>query len=787
MHENPGMKEFVSDQSALAGLQFLDIMSDAALAIDCHGCVIAWNRAMESISGVMAQDILGKADYEYALPFYGIRRPMLVDLIVHPEPEAERLYNSVTRQGDTLFSEIRVTHRSGGELVCRATAKPLYDSLGNIVGAVETIRDGTEYESMYTALREIEARYEALFDRSLECVYLHDLQGKFIDANQTTLDLLGYTREEVSSLNFVSMITADQLPLAVRVRDEIVENGHQHGTSTYQVLKRDGGLVYLETKGALIYKEGRPFAIQGVARDITERMNAEEALRESSLKYRNIFENVTDLLYIHDLDGNLLETNLASKKDIGYSAQDVIGMRITDLMPDQYKPIFAEYMDDLKKHKKQEGLISILTKEGRERVIEYRNILVEDSDGTPVCVQGSGRDITARIKGEKALKLSEERYRDILDSIEEAYFEVDLAGNFTFFNQALATNLGYSEAELKEMNYRQYMDETNAKKVFEMFHTVFLTGEPTKSFDWELMNKEGGKIYAEASVSLLRDSRGKPVGFRGIVRDITGRKEAEKERDRYEMRLSQAQKMEAIGTLAGGIAHDFNNMLSAIIGYTELVKNDVPEGSRGRKNLDQVLKAGMRARELVAQILSFSRKYEAERESVHVALILNEALKLLRVTIPTTIEIRDSLGEEDSVVYADPTEIHQIVMNLCTNAYQAMEETGGVLSVSLEPVAVGEPGGADFGNPDARKGSYLKLEVHDTGCGMTEETVKNIFDPFFTTKARGKGTGLGLATVHRIVTELGGFITVSSRPGEGTTFRIYFPRIAETLKAAADS
>ncbi|MBN2297740.1 MAG: PAS domain S-box protein, partial [Deltaproteobacteria bacterium] len=544
--------------------------------------------------------------------------------------------------------------------------------------------------------------------------------------------------------------------------------------SEIQFTRDNGGKTLFMAKAKPIYDhEGAVVGAIETIRDITERKKTEEALRNSESKYRSIFENVSDFLIVHDMEGKLIETNLASKMEIGYTADDVAGMNIIDLMPDQYKPLFKEYMDDLIKHGKQEGLISILTKEGSERVIEYKNLLIADSYGEPVCVQGSGRDITERIKAEKALKISEERYRNILDSIEEAYFEVDLEGRFTFFNSALGENLGYTDKELKGMNYKQYLDDANAKKVFDMFHNVYLTGLPTKAFDWEMKNKNGEKMYVEASVALMKNSKDIPVGFRGIVRDITERKEAENERDRYEMRLSQAQKMEAIGTLAGGIAHDFNNMLSAIIGYTELVKIDLPEESRARMNLDQVLKAGMRARELVAQILSFSRKFKAERESVKVGLIINEALKLLRVTIPTSIEIRENIGCESGTVFADPTEIHQIIMNLCTNAYQAMEKHGGILSVGLESIEIVE----EDSTLNLPKGLYLKLVVCDTGCGMSEETTKNIFDPFFTTKERGKGTGLGLATAHRIVSELKGSISVKSIEGRGTTFSIYLPMI----------
>jgi two-component system, cell cycle sensor histidine kinase and response regulator CckA len=491
-------------------------------------------------------------------------------------------------------------------------------------------------------------------------------------------------------------------------------------------------------------------------------------------KYRTFFENATDFFYIHDFQGNLIDTNLASKMHTSYSDEELSHMNIKDVMPKAFRDLFDEYMKQVVVDGSGEGIISVMTKEGEELVIEYRNTVVRDASGRPLYVQGSGRDITASIRANRALKRSEERYRSILDGIEEAYFEVDLTGNITFFNHSLTRDLKYSEEETRGMNYRHFMDEENAKKVFEVFHQVFVTGKPAKAFDWALRDKDGNNHFVEASVSLHRDSKGNPSGFKGIVRDISQRVEAQKERDRYEMRLAQAQKLEAIGTLAGGIAHDFNNMLSAIIGYTELARNDLAEDSRARKNLDQVLKAGMRARDLIARILSYSRKFEAEREAVNAGLILEEAMNLLRASIPTSIEISCTVSPERLMVFADPTELHQIVMNLCTNAYQAMEGSSGCLRITLEPARLGEGDILRIG-PHLLPGAYLRLAVSDTGCGMDDETIKHIFDPFFTTKKRDKGTGLGLATVHRIVTELRGAILVESSQGSGTAFIIHLP------------
>ncbi len=236
--------------------------------------------------------------------------------------------------------------------------------------------------------------------------------------------------------------------------------------------------------------------------------------------------------------------------------------------------------------------------------------------------------------------------------------------------------------------------------------------------------------------------------------------------------------MEAIGTLAGGIAHDFNNILSAVMGFTELAMYQVEKGTSTQDDLQEVLKASVRARDLVKQILTFSRQAEYEQKPIQVKLIVKEALKLLRASLPATIEIRGNI-QSDSLVMGDPTQIHQIMMNLCTNAQHAMQAKGGVLEVSLTDEELDLASAAGY--PDLNPGHYLQLTVSDTGHGMRPEIVEQIFDPFFTTKGPGEGTGLGLSVVHGIVKSHGGDIHAYSEPGKGTTFKVFFPAV-ERLK-----
>ncbi len=501
-------------------------------------------------------------------------------------------------------------------------------------------------------------------------------------------------------------------------------------------------------------------------------------------------------------------------------------------------------------------------------------------------------EISERKRTQDELKESEEKYRTILENIEEGYYEVDLAGNFTFFNESIQKILGYDRNELQGMNNRQYTNKENAKKLYQAFNKVYTTGRPTKEFDWKIIRKDRSERYVEASVSLLKDPDGEPMGFRGIVRDITERKEAEEAlreskekyrllvdyahdgifisqgglikfqnpkayeilgcsnhelletpfidlvhpedrgllpkrqetrhrgedipstyslritnksgeelwvqinavdikwegepatlnfvRDitfekRLEAQLLQAQKMEAIGTLAGGIAHDFNNILSSVIGYTELAVEEVSKGGLLHSNLQEVLKAGRRARDLVRQILAFSRQSDQELRPLEISPIIKETLKLLRASLPSTIEIRQDIGANLGTVMTDPTQVNQILMNLCTNAAHAMGENGGTLDVSLEKAGNGTDVGVKFAG--LSPGPYLKLTVSDNGHGMAPEVKERIFDPYFTTKEKGEGTGLGLAMVHGIVKSHGGTITVYSEPEMGSTFHVYLPII----------
>ena len=350
----------------------------------------------------------------------------------------------------------------------------------------------------------------------------------------------------------------------------------------------------------------------------------------------------------------------------------------------------------------------------------------------------------------------------------------------TQVNDRICGMLGYAAEELVGSSARVFYPTDEDFELVGREKYLQIQARGTGSVETRWQRKDGGIIDVLLSSTPLDPSDwSRGVTFTAL--DITASKQAEQERVRLENRLRQAQKMEAIGTLAGGIAHDFNNILAAIIGFTELAKIGAQGNGEATANLTEVLKASFRARDLVRQILTFSRQTETEFGPIQIQLIVKEALKLLRASLPSTIQVRQDLASK-GLVLGDSTQIHQVVMNLCTNAYQAMRERGGVLEVSLSETRIGASPPPDL--KVLPPGPCLRLRVRDSGPGIDPTIIHRIFDPYFSTKEKGKGTGLGLAVVHGIVKSHHGAIQVSSRLGEGATFDVYFP-MAQAAAAAA--
>jgi two-component system, cell cycle sensor histidine kinase and response regulator CckA len=367
------------------------------------------------------------------------------------------------------------------------------------------------------------------------------------------------------------------------------------------------------------------------------------------------------------------------------------------------------------------------------------------------------------------LKNSENKYRRLVENLQEEHFfySHDTDGVFTYISPSITNVLGYTREEFYN-NYKEYLTDDPINKDVIGLTNLSNAGIQQISYEVDIFSKGGGIHRLLISEVPVFDETGRVFAFEGIAHDITKQRKMEET-------VKQTQKMEAIGTLAGGIAHDFNNILMGIVGYTELTQGDIPADSPVQKYLNEILKSATRAKELVRQILTFSRKSQEERISIKLSTIIKECTKLLRSTIPTTIEIRQNIDNKGCMVHADPAQMHQVVMNLCTNAAHAMQESGGLLGIDLSLTQITQESMSKYDNVSL--GPFIELKISDTGTGIEPRIVHRVFEPFFTTKEQDKGTGMGLSVVHGIVKDHDGYITVESHLSKGTTFTILLPQV----------
>jgi len=391
------------------------------------------------------------------------------------------------------------------------------------------------------------------------------------------------------------------------------------------------------------------------------------------------------------------------------------------------------------------------------------------------------------VRSYNRLQVSEEKYRTILESIEDGYFEVDRAGNFTFFNASACRMLGYSPPELAGINYRRLVDAHTAEKVYQIFHQVFETGIPTRTPDWRILRKDGSQRFVQAVISPVRDSNGEIKGFRGLARDVTDRLAAEQERQLLEARLQKAEKMEAIGMLAGGVAHDLNNVLSGLVSFPELVLMDLPEGSPLRKPIHAIQKSGERAAAIVQDLLTLARRGVAVSKVVNLNSIVRDYLnspehrKIADLFEGITVEV--DLFPELLNIEGSPVHLTKSLMNMVYNAVEAMP-AGGRIRIATENRCLDRP---TKGYERIEAGEYAVLCVTDSGMGMSSEDLDRIFEPFYTKKVMGRsGSGLGMAVVWGTVKDHRGYIDVVSRPEEGSAFTLYFPATRKPIEDEAE-
>lgn len=422
--------------------------------------------------------------------------------------------------------------------------------------------------------------------------------------------------------------------------------------------------------------------------------------------------------------------------------------------------------------------------EAKKEIEHYKKIAEQTGNLYLRETEELSRLIRWRQQAEKELRESEERFRFLAEKMADIIWTVNLNFQTTYVSPSIEKILGFTPEERKRQTLEEMITPDSLEKVQRMFLEEFRRDEagnddPDRSVtvEVEYYRKDGSTVWLENKVKAMRDGSGRIEGIYGVSRDITDRKTAEKEKIKLQSQLQQVQKMESIGTLAGGIAHDFNNILGIIVGNTELAMDDIPEWHSARRNLKEILTSSIRARDIVKQILAFSRQSPQEKKPVRIIPIIKESLKLLRSSIPATIRIHQSISSESDTVLADPVQINQVLINLCINAVHAMGDKGGVLEVGLEDVELDSGDAIQY--HDLPSGKYVRLTVSDTGHGIESILLKRIFDPYFTTKGVGKGSGMGLSVVHGIVKSHGGCVAVNSEPGKGTVFNVLFPCVED--------
>ncbi len=492
--------------------------------------------------------------------------------------------------------------------------------------------------------------------------------------------------------------------------------------------------------------------------------------------FANIVKLSEDAIVSVDAEHRIRLFNKGAESIFGYRAEEVLDRPLNTLIPHRFQGKHATHLGlfaaspDAIRPMYERGTIAGIRKDGTEFPAEAT--ISKFTVRGEIVLTVRLRDITQRKQAEEGLR----RLAAIVESSDDAIIGMSCDGTIDTWNAGAERLYGYEPAEAAGQHIALLVPSERRGELADLFARV-LRGEAVTHLETVRLAKDGTLLEVSISLSPLRDASGAIVGMSAIERDVTQGKQ-------LEAQLRQAQKMEAMGTLAGGIAHDFNNLLNVVSGHAELAAIRLPHGSPAQEHLQEVIAASQHATDLVRQILAFSRHTQPERRAVALQNVVDEVKRLLRATLPSTIDFRQQTDAAPVVILADPPQIQQVLLNLCANAEYAMRERGGVLDLQLRTADVD----AKFAetHPPLQPGPHAKLTVRDTGSGMPIEIQERIFEPFYTTKPVGEGTGLGLAVVHNIVTGHGGAMAVESAPGRGTRFDIYLP-LCDAAVHAADS
>jgi PAS domain S-box-containing protein len=696
----------------------------------------------------------------------------------HLYPELEGTLHRVL-EGETITSRAIAPSQRSFEV----TYSPMRNDRGSICGVIGVAQDITERIEQEQALQDSEEKFRSITSAAIDAIIMMDQTGRISLWNESAQAIFGYTEREAIGQDLHLLIASQRYPDQIMMENFASRGkGPLFGTVLELTAKRKSGEEFPLELSLSAFRLHDQWHAVGTARDITERKKAEEALQDSERRLSSIYDTVGDIIFHLAVETGgsyrFISVNQAFCSVTGLSKEMIVGKLVSEVIPE---PSFSVALGKYQQAIRENSVIrweEISDYPTGQLTGEVSIVPVVDDEGRCTHLVGSVHDITERKRAAEALRESEEKFRRIFD---EGPFGMMMAGrDFRFMrvNAAFCRMVGYSASELASLTFKDITHPDHLSVDSEFVMQVFSGEIPRYSTEKRYIRKDKETVWGALTLSAIRSNGGQFLYCLGIIEDITERKRAEEERERLQQQLQQSQKLEAIGTMAGGIAHDFNNILTGILGFTELVRSEVPENSEAYENLAEVLNAGHRARDLVKQILSFSRRAETEKCLISLVTIVKDALKLIRNVTPAHISIKQNFTASPArAILADAIQMHQVVLNLCINAADAMPD-GGVLDISLKEMRV-EPE-SQLTQTQLPSGCYLKLTVRDNGTGMSPEVRERIFEPYFTTKLVGKGTGMGLAVVHGVVKEHGGSITVFSDPGKGTTFEICLPIVEAT-------
>jgi PAS domain S-box-containing protein len=725
-----------------------DATSDGLNLRDADFRIVDANPAFARMTGYSREEILGTD---------------LVTTLSLRDAEFARNLHRRALAGEQVRVEGKAMRKDGSLLDCEVHGVPM--SYGGKPHVLYIGRDITARKSAEEALRGSEEQYRAIFNASADSLVLRDAAFRIVDVNPAYEAMSGKRRGEVVGQTALTVSAKEVSPERLRLHAQVLGGKPVHFETEGR--RPDGAAFVLEVRGVPISYRGEPHVLY-IGRDITEGKLAERALRASEEQYRAIFNATTDALVLRDAGFRIVDVNTAYEAMSGRQREDVVGQteltltrnaavstQRTELHRDAIagRPIFFE----------AEGTRA----DGTPFVLEVH--------GVPMSYRGEphvlymGRDATEAKLAERALRASEEQYRSIFNAATDSLVLRDAGFRIVDVNPAYEAMSGRSRAEVLGARDVTMSDPALAARI-RALHDQAIAGEHVR---WE------ARARRKSGEAFDIEVRGVPVRHQGqphvlyVGRDMTEMKRAEAERAELGEQLRQAQKMEAIGQLTGGIAHDFNNILQGILGNLVLAEERQAELGDDRlgRYLERARLASQRARDLIQQMLTFSRGRGGERGAASLAALTREGLKLLRSSLPATLELRTELDEALPPVPADPVQVEQVLMNLCINARDAMDGAGTV-AVS---VRAAEYGRATCASCRQRvSGRFVELAVRDTGVGIEPRVLDRMFDPFYSTKQVGKGSGMGLAMVHGIVHQHGGHVLVESEPGKGAEFRVLF-------------